>query len=117
MSDSDPTSGVAKKRWAELLMLWLFLAFITGIMLFMYSGAMAHGAKPAHPIPGHIGWVLAGLSPMIAYVGYRLLASHTKRKWAQLVCVLAAFGIFLLCQYLGVVLLIYALAGQPLHIG
>lgn len=91
--------------------------FLVVPFMFMYSGAMAHGAKPAHPTAGHIGSTVAGLSPMGAWLAYRL-ARYGKRSlgWI-LLAVAVGVAVFIGMQYLGIKLLRYALPNQPIHFG
>lgn len=117
MSDNVSKNDAVKRRWIGPLLAWLLIAYVSAAMLFMCSGAMAHGAKPLHPTAGNIGWILAGLSPVIAYISYLLLARRYKSKLARWLIVFLALGVFLVCQFLGFALLRYALPGQELHLG
>lgn len=95
---------------------WFLAAFLTSIGLFLYSGAMCHTADPpAHPAVGTLGWLIAGLSPAMAYISYCQLGKGFRH--GTLPGFIGALAILLLCQGLGVAMIMYALAGQPLRIG
>lgn len=97
---------------------WLVIAICTAAGLFMFSGAIGHSAQPpAHPIVGNLGWMLAGLSPAIAYVSYQLLRRLLKSTIGHIICIILALAIAFACQCLGVAMLRYALPGQILRMG
>lgn len=96
----------------------LLLGYLTLASMFMYSGVIAHShTPPVHPLAGHVGWILGGLSPLGAYLGFRL--SRGKSRSVARLCVALGIAacVFVGLQVLGLALLQYALPGQPVHMG
>ena len=109
MADIFSERKAFERQRLDTLVARIMIGGLTCYSLFMYSGAMAHGAKPIHPVIGHVGWVLAGLSPVVAYVSYRLMVRKAKSNRTRWCLWFLALGIFFLCQFLGLLLLAYAL--------
>ena len=114
VSETEPTQRPRFGSWGG----WLLTVFATACYLFMYSGAVGHSPQPpVHPRAATAGWILAGLSPLAAYVSYQLLRKRYRSKRGTFLCAVVALGLFLLCQVLGITLLHHALPGQPLRLG
>jgi len=96
---------------------WVALGYLSAALLFMYSGAMAHGAKVAHPVMGNAGCIIAGLSPIIAYVSYRGLGRWFGSSLPRGLLLAFALAIFVLCQWLGITLLDHAIVNGITHLG
>ena len=97
---------------------WSLAGFMTLASLFLYSGAMGHShIPPAHPVVGNLGWILAGLSPFLAYVAFEIAVGRSRSTWIILVSLLVAALILFLFQILGMSMLRYALPGQTLILG
>ena len=122
MDASDETSSErneAPRRggWGSLGG-WMLAGFFTLAYLFMYSGAVGHRSAPlAHPIAAHLGWILAGLSPLTAYMAFGLISRQSRPVRWSLLSLLVATLVFLAQQGLGGLLLLYGLGDQPLHVG
>lgn len=122
MDASDETSsdrnGAPKRRGLGSLGGWMLAGFLTLAYLFMYSGAVGHSSAPlAHPIAAHLGWILAGLSPLTAYIALILISRRSRSvRWTLFSLLLAAL-VLLAQQGLGMLLLLYGLGDQPLHLG
>jgi predicted membrane channel-forming protein YqfA (hemolysin III family) len=114
MKDALNDVTPVKRRRIGPVLAWLLIAYFTGTMLFICSGVTAQHL--AHRAAGNIGWILAGLSPAIAGIGYSLSMRRARSDRAQMIIFFLSCGLFLLCQFLGIALLHYALAGQRLQL-
>ena len=110
-------NGSARSRGFGSFAGWLLVAFLTMGGLFMYSGAMAHGAQPVHPIAGTIGWILAGLAPLPAGISYQLLLRGWPFRTRHLRPSLIAIVIYLLWGLVAWLLLMHGLGEHPIHLG
>ena len=118
MADVDSKTEPTERLRFGSLGGWLLAVFFTAGYLFMFSGAICHSLElPVHPRVGTLGWVLAGLSPLITYISYQLLRRRYGTKRGRSLSAIIAVAVFLLCQILGMTLLQYALPGQPLRLG
>jgi len=106
------------KLWLGRVGVFLLLAYLTFALMFLYSGVMGHSHAPtAHPAAGHLGWILAGMSPLAAYLGFRLSGGRKRSVGRMLLALAIAAAIFVGLQVIGLMLLSYAMSGQPLHVG
>ena len=116
MTDAQKDIKVTNRRRFGSLGGWLLIAYVTAGNLFMFSGAMGHGAKPVNRAIGNIGWIICGVSPIVGYVSYQIIARWSTSGLVRRLAGVFGVVIFLLCQSLGMALLRYALPGQPLHL-
>lgn len=99
-------------HWLARLAVGLLLGYLTLASMFMYSGVIAHAhTPPVHPLAGHLGWILGGVSPLGAYLGFRLSRGKSRSVGRLCVALAMAACVFLGLQVLGVTLLQYALSG------
>ena len=122
MAPSDETSsdrnGAPRRPDRGSLGGWLLTGFFTLGALFMFSGAVGHSHAPlAHPVAAHLGWILAGLSPLGAYIALILISRRSRSvRWSLFSLTMAA--LVLLAQHtLGMLLLLYGLGDRRLLLG
>ena len=86
--------------------------------MFLFSGAIGHSHVPlVHPVAGHLGWILGGLSPLGAYLSFRLSRGRSRSIARTCLAWGVAAIVFAGLQALGSALLSYALPGQQLILG
>ena len=73
--------------------------------------------SPAHPAVGNVGVILAGLSPLGAYLSYWLTGRGKRTRLRILLAVAIGALAFIAMQYIGLALLQYALGGQVMLLG
>ena len=89
------------------------LAYFTCGSMFLYSGIIGHSHSPlVHPLAGHAGWILAGLSPLGAYLSFRLSGGRRRSIARMLLALTVAVFVFVGLQALGLGLLRHALPGE-----
>jgi hypothetical protein len=73
----------------------------------MFNDILAPEVDRGLSFLGYLGWALIGLSPLITYFGYQLLARRAKSspQWSSTG---GAFVIFLLCYLFGMMVLRHA---------
>ena len=97
---------------------WMLTIYFTLGSLFMFSGAVGHSHAPlAHPLAAHLGWILAGVSPLGAYIALILISRRSRSvRWTLFSLTLATL-VLLAVQAVGVLLLRLGLGDQRMLLG
>jgi len=105
MDDCPSDKAAIKRRPFGSLGGWVLATFFSiGYLLMfldMFCISRAHDAKPVSAIIGGIGLLMGGVSPLAAYVSFQLMG----RRFTEYLAFPLAVVVYILCQFLGIFLL------------